>query len=127
MITLQRFSEDNPPTVAQLNVYFESMASAINALSGQQIIQFLGPSETSGLYAALAGADFTGAISATKATLGSPLAPVPTFTIGETAPDLGADPDTTFFVPRLWYQPSSCGWFVWHIEGDVGQWVELPL
>lgn len=127
MITLQRFNEDNPPTVAQLNVYFESMASAINALSGQQVIQFLGPADDPNLYAPIAGASFTGAITAPSETLGNPLLPVPTVTISDTAPSLGTTPDLTATVPRLWYNPADCRWYIWHLEDGAGCWAEIGL
>jgi hypothetical protein len=127
MITLQRFNEANPPTVAQLNLYFESMASAINTLSGQQVIQFLGADDSPNLYAQISGAAFTGAISAPLASLGSPLFPVPTVSVGETAPDLGEDPEAITLMPRFWYQPTTASWFIWHVESEVGQWVEILL
>jgi hypothetical protein len=71
-VILQAFDENNPPTVAQVNSYFATIAAAVNALAGEPVIEWSTAAPSSGVYAEIAGADFIGPISAPQITAGSP-------------------------------------------------------
>lgn len=75
-VILQAFDESNPPTVAQINTYFSTLAAAINALAGEPVIEWGAAAPTSGVFAPIAGADFIGPISAPSIKSGSPISSV---------------------------------------------------
>jgi hypothetical protein len=78
LVILPSFTETNPPTVNELNLYFAAMASAINSMAGEMLIAFSAdPQNDAYLYAPIAGADFHGSISAESMQIGLLKLPVP--------------------------------------------------
>ena len=71
LITLQQFNPNYPFTVDGLNSTLDALAGSINGLAGYPVIQFtpMGGNSSS-IYIAQSGGDFTGAITAPAMQIG---------------------------------------------------------
>lgn len=94
-VILQAFDEGNPPTVAQINSYFRTLANAVNALAGETIIEWSSATPEASEFLPTAGGSMSG----------------PLFLVGDASSALHAVPKQQLDATAATLMPKAGGTF----------------